>query len=119
MKSRAFKGFLLLLLLIILSGAVGCITSSSEGEREEASSELSSAEETGENVFYATVTATESDFGGILVEPESNILPAELVVHPLDTPKLSVGDRVRVEHSGQITLSLPGQIYGARVTLAE
>ncbi len=116
-----FKNILILAVLAILSCAlVGCVGSSAEGKGESVTDgESIESEESSEYVFYGTVTETESDFGEILVKPESKILPRELVVHSSAMPALNVGERVKVEYNGQITLSLPGQIFGAKVTVAE
>ncbi len=98
------------------SAAVGSEAASSA---ESTATQSTEAETMNDTVFYATVLDMKSDFGGILVKPESDALPHELVIHAAELPTLSVGDRVRVEHSGQITLSLPGQVYGATVTVVQ
>ncbi len=115
------KNVLLILLMLILAcTAEGCENSSAEGGSEAiVSNESIEAQEESEFVFYGSVIETESDFGGILVKPESDTLPNELVVHSSEMPELSVGDRVKVEYGGQITLSMPAQIFGAKVTLSE
>ena len=114
-----------LLLTALLSGILcGCASSSEDKESSlhaaaEVSSEYensSAGEET--TVFYAIVSETESDFGGILVLPENPEMSSPLVVHSSDMPTLEKGDRIRVEFGGQIALSYPGQIFNATVTLA-
>ena len=114
-----------LLLTAFLFGVLcGCASSSEDKESSlpaaaEVSSEYedsSAGEET--TVFYATVSETESDFGGILVSPENPDMSSPLVVHSSDMPTLEKGDRIRVEFGGQIALSYPGQIFNATVTKA-
>lgn len=117
---RLFKCLLAGALIVALAGSfAACVSSSAEnGSSEEATAKVSS-EPDSDKVFYATVTSLTTDFGGILVRPESTILPNELVVHAEKLPNLSVGDRIKVVHDGQIALSYPGQVFGANVTLAE
>ncbi|MBO7217275.1 MAG: hypothetical protein J6V50_01090 [Clostridia bacterium] len=112
--------FLTVLILAAGLSFAACVSSSAENNpSKDGSSDLpSESENLGDKVFYATVTALTTDFGGILVEPESDTLPNELVVHAEKLPSLSVGDRVKIQHDGQIALSYPGQIFGAVVTLA-
>ncbi len=124
MNSSVLKRMLVLVLIVLVScGMVGCVSSSAEKDKNESCSsaeESSSAvPDTSENVFYAEVTDTDSIFGGITVKPEGNVLPPELVVQSDNMPAVSVGDRIRVVHYGQITMSLPGQVFAASVTIAE
>lgn len=114
--------FALLLLSVAAIALGGCSSTSTEGVPADAavsSEEQTSSQNDNKYSFYATVTETESDFGGILVESEDKSIASPIVVHSDNMPDLSVGDRVRVEHDGQITLSYPGQIFGANVTVAE
>ncbi len=117
---KLFKCLLAGALVVALVGSLAaCVSSSAEnGSSQEATANVSS-EPDSDKMFYATVTALTTDFGGILVRPESTVLPNELVVHAAELPKLSVGDRIKVVHDGQIALSYPGQVFGAVVTLAE
>ncbi len=110
---------LIVIIAVLNCSLTGCgTTSPAVAENVPASTvESTQPEAPNDNVFYATVLETTSDFGGILVKPESDVLPNELVIHSASLPAVSVGDRVRVEHDGQITLSLPGQIFGATVTI--
>ncbi len=109
---------LLLAACCVLAGCgAGALAYTYTDAEQPSATENAGDEQTGDNVFYATVLELQSDFGGILVKPESDVLPNELVIHSSAMPTVSVGDRVRVEHNGQITLSLPGQIFGATVTV--
>ena len=117
---KLFRYLLLATLIVAVAGSfAACVDSSAENDSsKEAAADISS-EEPSDKLFYATVTSLTSDFGGILVKPESPMLAEELVVHATDLPKLSVGDRIKVVHDGQIALSYPGQVFGAVVTLVE
>ena len=118
---KKFYRCLLLAVLVLALGVcfTACVSSSAEnGSSAEPSSEAES-EVTSDKMFYATVTALTTDFGGILVKPESPMVADELVVHAAKLPELSVGDRIRVVHDGQIALSYPGQVFGAVVTISE
>ena len=117
---KMFKALLFaaLVLSVGLSFAA-CVDSSAENNPSEEALENQSteAESINDKFFYATVTELTTDFGGILVKPEGDTLPNELVVHAEKLPSLSIGDRVKIQHDGQIALSYPGQIFGAVVTL--
>lgn len=126
MFSKKYTLYIIAFLLLLLCGCAeasaenGNTPTSSENipssSQEAASQEGSSETEEFSAYFYGRVLEVNSDFGGILVEPEDAAMASPLVVHSEDTPKLSVGDRIKVEYSGQIALSYPGQIFGARVT---
>lgn len=104
--------------LVCLAGCVSTVADSKiPSESQSAAADVLPEEELGENVFVAEVTALETDFGGILVKPTDPALGGELVVHASKLPPLAIGDKVKVEHSGQIALSYPGQVFGAVVTL--
>lgn len=115
------KRYTLYIIVALLLLLCGCADASAEKGAENPSGENSAIEEisseASEYTFYATVLETESVFGGILVEAEDEGIASPVVVHSEAMPSLSVGDRIRVEYSGQIALSYPGQIFGAKVSL--
>ncbi len=97
---RKAGGIFLCLLLVFC--VCGCTTGTAENSVENAYS------------FTAQVTGFWDD-GGVLCEPEEENNPAEVLVYSENMPKLREGDRIRVNHDGQITLSYPGKIFGAEV----
>ncbi len=118
---KKFSLFVSILLFVTLF-LCGCTASVAAGadvsepyDSEDASSDSEDTSSADEIFFYATVKDTESDFGGILVDPEDDTLGGELVVHSDTLPTLQKGDRVKVIYDGQIALSYPGQIFGAKV----
>ena len=119
MKSFSLIFSLLIAFSVFLCGCAA--TSAAENDGTPPSVEGSASDVSGETskesgkFFFATVTDTESDFGGILVDPEDETLGGELVVHSENMPTLSKGERVKVIYDGQIALSYPGQIFGAKV----
>ena len=112
MKKLSFVFTLLLSLALLFTG---CTASSAEQNSLLPSSNDDAASSDSGKYFFATVTDTKSDFGGILVDPEDETLGGALVVHSEDMPTLSKGERVKVIYDGQIALSYPGQIFGAKV----
>ncbi len=112
MKKFSFALSLLLFVTLLLCG---CTSSSAEGVDGSEPSDSENASSTDGLFFYAAVIDTESDFGGILVDPEDETLGGELVIHAEDMPALKKGDRVKIIYDGQIALSYPGQIFGAKV----
>lgn len=114
------------LVLSLSAGLTACVESAAENKADNTSSKADSPssdngsyEQTNDKFFYAEVISLETDFGGILVKPEEPMLSGELIVHAKNLPEVSVGDRVKVAHDGQIALSYPGQVFGAEVTIAE
>jgi hypothetical protein len=118
MNSNRLSALVIILVVVLCFNLISCNSSYKEvkSEPEQANNSVET-KVMSEYYFYGSVVETESDFGGILVKPESDILPNELVVHSDGMPVLKVGDRVLVEYGGQITLSFPGQIFGAKVTV--
>ncbi len=118
------KKYTLYMIAFLMLFLCGCSDASAKNvdarvsSEPEMSEEVSSKQSEYEYVFYGKVLETESDFGGILVESEDENIASPVVVHSEDIPELAVGDRIKVEYSGQIALSYPGQIFGARITLA-
>ena len=117
---KLFKCLLSVILIIAVAGSfAACVSSSAENNASKDNNSKIEPQQTNDKQFYATVLALTTDFGGILVKPEDPTLSDELVVHSANMPELSVGDRIKVVHDGQIALSYPGQVFGAIVTLAE
>lgn len=122
MKINHFiKLIVLALALMTLSvGFCACVDSAADEPADaDVSSDTESDKNVGGEVFYAEVVSLTTDFGGILVNPEPPMMTGELIVHSDSMPSLSVGDRIKVCHDGQIALSYPGQVFGAVVSVVE